>query len=256
MENTNQTQEAEKKLPPYPFDQSEIIVEFNARPGAKTPQWVSHRLRKPTLDELVTRERESDYEIHEIGKEFREVPGDNDPNVNLWNKIALAVKGYGNAQDWHELTEDDKKAFLPGHKVNAIRALYAGDAVVSDDVVVNFSGNSWKVILNIGPAAEPAYAITFTLREPTEKERKHFDNTESVRGEKKGAKNRQIVVRTNLRSYVELFDAVITGIEGGVVNDQELTASNREHFLAQIDANWKRLVVVRYWQAISGSLQD
>lgn len=240
----------------YPFDQSEIIVEFNARPGAKTPQWVSHKLRKPSLDELVIREKESDYEIHEVGKEFREVPGDNDPNVNLWNKIAMAVKGYGNAQDWHTLTDADKAAFLPGHKVSAIRALYAGDAVVADDVVVNFSGNEWRVILNIGPLADPAYSITFSLREPTEKERKHFDNTEGTRGEKKGTKNRQIVVRTNLRSYTELFDAVITGIAGGTVGDQEFSAANKDAFLAQIDANWKRLIVIRYWQAISGSLLD
>ena len=241
----------------YPFDQNEIIVQFNAKPGAKEPQIVSHKLRKPTLDELIQREKDSQYELHDLGNVIREVGDGDKAQSALWDKIAIAVQGYTGAKDWHSLTPEDKERFLPGHKQSAIRRMYAADAVISDDVQVGMFGNTWKVDLKIGVNEDPDFLITFTLREPTEKERSRFKASEGSQDQKKGTRRPQYEVKTNLRSYIEFFDALVQDITGGTVDDKEYAAhSDKAAFLAQIDANWKRTVVVRYYRAIEGAIQD
>ena len=239
----------------YPFDQDEIIVQFNAKPGGK-PQIISHKLRKPTKEELLAREKESAYELHDTGDGIVEIGDTDAANTHLWDKIALAVQGYGDAKEWKSLDEDLKRQVSASHKNQAIRRLYAADAVIADDVVVNLSGNQWKVVLNIGVNDEPDYSITFTLREPGEDERSRFKNTESTQKQKKGTKRPQYVVKTNLQSYIDLFDKVIENIEGATVGDHPFSPANKDAFLAAIDPNWKRAVVIRYWRAIEGALQD
>ena len=49
----------------YPFDAESVEVHINARPGGDTPFIVSHRLRKPTLIELLDREKAINLEIVE-----------------------------------------------------------------------------------------------------------------------------------------------------------------------------------------------
>lgn len=240
----------------YPFDQSEIIVQFNARPGAKTPQIVSHKLTKPTKEQLIAREKESAYELHDTGDGIEEVGDSDAAHCHLWDKIAVAVQGYGDAKEWHSLSEDDKAKISLGHKVQAIRRMYAGDVTISDDVEVRMSGNEWKAVLAIGVNDEPDYQITFSLREPDEKERSRFVSSESSQRQKKGTKRPQYVVKTNLQSYIDLFDAVIKGVEGATVADKTFAELGKDAFIAEIDPNWKRAVILRYWRAINGALQD
>src|SRR5262245_333988 len=106
--------------PLYAFDAEHYEVSFNARPNAENPAVVRHRLRKPTLAELIEREGLINYELVELNQREDEIRADDETaNARLWDKIALAVKGYRGAGDWRELTPEEKAAMRPGHKVTA-----------------------------------------------------------------------------------------------------------------------------------------
>src|SRR5262245_26759735 len=110
----------------FAFDDNEIIVSFNARPGAEKPQIVEHRLRKPTLQELIERESQIKYELVEMTSREDQIESDDDfANSRLWDRIALEVRGYRGNPDWMELSEGDRARMRAGHKTKAITAMYA-----------------------------------------------------------------------------------------------------------------------------------
>jgi hypothetical protein len=65
-----------------------------------------------------------------------------------------------------------------------------------------------------------------------------------------------VKVRTNLKAYVDLYDALIVSVEGGTVNGQTFSASGRKEFLAAIDAIWKLNAVMVLMSALEGQLSD
>ena len=101
MSNSNSTS--------YPFDADPIIVSFNARPGSDTPVIISHKFRKPTLMELVARDREVNLEIVEIStREEQIVNDDESANARLWDKLIVGVKGYSGNSEWREVSDLEK----------------------------------------------------------------------------------------------------------------------------------------------------
>src|SRR5262245_41298765 len=98
----------------YEFDAEFINVGFNARPNAETPAIVFHKLRKPTLQELVEREQQIKYELVEISSREDEIQSDDElANARFWDKIAVAVRGYKGIDDWANLTDEDRAAMRP-----------------------------------------------------------------------------------------------------------------------------------------------
>src|SRR5262249_20983462 len=157
---------------------------------------VYHRLRKPTLPELIEREGQIKYELVEVNQREEEIRTDDETaNARLWDKLILAVKGYRGAPDWRELLPEEKAAFRPGHKVTAIRALYAGSCQVEGgDEGVSIGADVWTVRQEIGAGAEPDFVVRHTLREPTEAERVRFKQSSSSTSYVKGAKKSQVRV--------------------------------------------------------------
>src|SRR5262245_51205289 len=136
----------------YPFDADSFEVAFNARPNAENPAIVYHRLRKPTLAELIEREQQINYELVEVSQREEEIRIDEEvASARLWDKIAMAVRGYRSAGDWRELSPEEKAAMKAGHKVTAIRALYAGSVQIEgDDDGVSIGADVWTVRQEIG----------------------------------------------------------------------------------------------------------
>jgi hypothetical protein len=240
----------------YPFDADTIAVEFNARPSADNPTIVYHRLRKPTLAELIEREQQINYELVELNSREDEIRSDDDlANARLWDKIILEVKGYRGVDDWRAVTDEDRAAMKPGHKTMAIRALYAASCQIEgDDEGVSIGADVWTVRHEIGAGKEPDFIVRHTLREPTEAERIKFKRSSSSTSYVKGAKKSQVRVRTNLKAYCELYDALITIVEGGSVNG--LVGANLELFRAAIDPIWKRNVIQTLMSALEAQLSD
>lgn len=244
----------------YPFDESTIEVQFNARPGADTPHVVAHRLRKPTLQELLEREQAVSLEIHEVSnREDTIVSDDEGANCRLWDKLILEVQGYRGMADWTPVNDEMKAQMRAGHKTTAIRGMYAGTATVANDDGdgVSLGGDDWTIKQAIGSDTEnPQYEVLHILREPTEGERGKFKRAASSAHIVRGAKKSRTKIVTSLKAFVELYDALIIDIVGGTVNGQYLSHDNRSQFLAAVDPTWKRLVVQTLLNAIEAALLD
>jgi hypothetical protein len=243
----------------YPFDAESVEVQINARPGADTPFIVTHQLRKPTLTELLDREKAINLEIvEESAREERIVTDDEMATCALWDKIILQVKGYKGIPQFRALTDGEKASMRAGHKKTAILAMYAGSAqVVGDEDEVSLGANTWTIRQLVGPDQEkPLFTVEHVLREPTESERAKFKRTASKVSFIRGAKRARTKIGADLRAYVEIYDALITDIDNGTVKDQPFHTSDRATFLAAIDPTWKRLIVQTLMAALEASLLD
>lgn len=238
----------------YAFDAPEIIVEFNARPGAATPAIVAHKLRKPTLDELSEREKRSAYEMVEVSTREDEIRVDDEAaNAWLWGRLILGVRGYDGATDWQALTEEQREQMRPGHKITAIRGLYLGEcSLLDDDGSVSLSAQLW----NVRQELAGGYVVTHTLREWTEAERLKFKRAASSTQNVRGTKKAHVKVITNLRAYTELFDLLWQGCEGGTVDGRAYAPELRDTFLRAIDPIWKRQIIQTLNGALEAQLQD
>jgi|SRR5262245_7787437 len=241
----------------YPFDADHFEVAFNAQPSADNPRLVYHRLRKPTFEELNDREGQIKYEMVELSSHKDEIQADDETaNVRLWDKIIVSVKGYRGAGDWRELTDEEKAQMRPVHKTVAIRAMYAGSCEIEGDRdYVPIEPEIWTVRQKIGTKEDrPDYVVRHTLREPTEAERVKF--RPSTTSYIKGARKMRVQIATRLKPYVELYDALIEGVEGATVGDRPFGELNRAQFLAAIDPMWKRQVIDCLTSALGAQLSD
>lgn len=241
----------------YEFAPDSIEVAFNARPGAENPSIVYHNLRKPTLGELIEREQQSKYEIVELTNREDAIEAEDDmANSRLWDKIAVSVKGYKGLDTWVILTDEQRSKMRIGHKATAIRAMYAGSCEIEgDEDGVSIGPDVWTVKHSIGPKkSAPDFIIRHYLREPTEAERAKFNRSSSSTSYVKGAKKQQIRIKTNLRAYVELYDALIEVVEGGTVNGN--ADATIAEFRAAIDPVWKRLIVQCLMANLEAQLSD
>ena len=75
----------------YPLDQSEFTIQIEAKPGLIC----THRLKKPTLQQLIEREAGIVCEREEVAPgEHKFTIDDEKANAALWDKIAIWVQGY------------------------------------------------------------------------------------------------------------------------------------------------------------------
>lgn len=243
----------------YPFDLEFCEVQFNARPGADTPTVVAHRLRKPTIAELVEREKAINLEIVETtAREEQIVTDDEAATCKLWNKLILEVRGYRGAQDWRPLADEEKAAMRPGHKTMAVRAMYAGSCAVEDEgVEIGIGADTWTVKQSIGISEEqPDYTVLHVLREPTESERNQFRRSASKVSFIRGSKRARTRINQDLTAFVKMYDALVVNVIGGTVGGKPFSECDRTQFLTAIDPTWKRLIVQTLMNAVEAALLD
>jgi hypothetical protein len=208
----------------YAFDEQEHIISINVRPTGK-PLIVRHKLRKPTFAELETREKKQTAEsVTKGNEEFIEGAGSG-PDLELWNKLALGVQGYrlpGDEQPtasagedfWHQ--SPMLAQLIPAaHKLAAIRSLYDAEYELigaDDDADVFVIGATECRVRQMIHGFE----IIHTLREMSEQERVEFERKSMqasfVRGRGKDVRTR---IQGNLKAFVELYDRLMTRVEGG-----------------------------------------
>lgn len=244
----------------YDFDAPFIEVQINARPGASSPVIVSHKLRKPTLQELLDREKAISLEIVETSNREEQIVTDDDSaNCQLWDRLIVEIKGYAGIPDWQPISDQQKMGMRPGHKRTSIVAMYAGSAQIigGDEDEISLSMDTWTIRQMVGPDADnPLYTIDHVLREPTESERAKFKRNASKVSFVRGAKRARTKIGADLRAYVEIYDALVTSIDGGMVAGKTFKDSERGPFLAAIDPTWKRVIVQTLMNAIEAALLD
>lgn len=252
----------ESKL--YAFDATEFEIVFNARPSADNPTWVSHKLRKPTLEELTEWEKSQAYETVEITKREDQILADDETaNARLWEKLIISVKGYefkdnSDSADWHSLTDEQKRLMRSGHKAAAVRGLYLSSCKIESNwnETISFSPDTWKIRQEIGSSDDP-YVIIHTMREPTESERQKFRKASMTTSFLRAEKKAHVRIVTNLRAHCELYDSLIERVDGGLVGDQGWELDNpKAAFLKAIDPVFKRQVVQTLMTALEVQLQD
>jgi hypothetical protein len=226
----------------FPLDQPEFEIAIS------TPNltlW--HKLRKPTLSELIERDQQMPYETEEVSAgEDRLNIDDEGPNARLWDKIAVAVKGYRGqglaVNDWNGLTPEIKALMPTGHKSAAIRGLYNTTFEVEQDEAEGFALGEgvFTVKQTFGD-----YIIRHVMRAPTESERRDFRRRANETRFARGSRKIKTKVLTNLKAYVELYDKLIENMEG-------VTGGA----IAQVDPVWKRGAVDCLMRSFDASLSD
>lgn len=259
VESMEQQPEGAEKAP-FAFDDDTVEVCFNATPKSEKENVVWHRLRRPTLEELLAREQQASTEMIEVNKREAEYISDDDPaNIWLWEKVALAVKGYKEFPDWTNLTPELKEKIWGGQKSLAIDAVYKTFCQVEDiDEGIALTGQEWVVRQSIGTNRDkPDYVVRYTLRQPTEAERREYRRTMGSTMVLKGKRKAHYKMGSNLKAYVKLFDALVIVVNGGTVQGQAFLGSqNRSAFLAAIDPIFKQQVILTLMTSLDGELRD
>lgn len=237
--------------PDYPLDQTEITVNIVA-----AGQTLSHKLARPTLDQLLTRESRTSIQsqsISETEEVIKDAGDDEAANAKLWDEIAIEVKGYRMASEPAEIVNQWKsvaelKNYIPiSHKSGAIRAMYqSAVSVIRDPEEFGFTlgAQEWKISQTFGDPDLPSFVITYVLRTPTEGERRDFRRKATEVRFGKGTRNQTTKVLTKLRAYVEMYDLLFVSIDGATVDDHPYQSEGqRGPFLEMIDPMFKRQVV-------------
>jgi hypothetical protein len=256
----------------YPLDQAEFEV------AVVTPQGtLYHKLRKPTLGELIEREERSSYETESVNDSEERVSADDEAaNVRLWNQIVVDVKGYrmrgekaSASIEWrgeslHDLSNDLKAAIPAAHKSVAVRGLYQFTCEVEKDEGEGFllGAETWTVKQVFGNLDFPDYIIRHILRTPTEQERREFKRKSSDVRFSKGSRKMKTKVVTHLKAHVELYDALLTQFDGLTLDGQTWETFTAKDFaqtgamVRAIDPIWKRNVIDALMKTFEASVSD
>ena len=226
----------------FPLDQSEFEVAIQT---SSLTLW--HKLRRPTLAELIERDQQTPYETEEVSSgEDRLNVDDEGPNAKLWDKIAVGIKGYRGqgliANAWYAPNSDIAALIPAGHKSAAVRGLYNTQFEVEQEEGEGFAlgGGVFTVKQTFGD-----YTIRHTFRAPTEGERRDFRRKANETRFARGSRKIKTKVLTNIKAYVELYDKLIENVEG-------VTGGGA----AQIDPVWKRGAVDCLMRSFEASLSD
>lgn len=217
----------------YPLDQTEYTVPIQVKSGAIC----NHRLKKPTLQQLIEREAAIVCEREEVAPgEHKFTIDDESANAALWGKIAIWIQGYstsGYTSDQEIPVTPEIAAKIPdSHKANVIRGSYRLDCVLveQEDDGFNLDAETYVIKQEIG-GETPDYVIHHTLRRPTEGERKEYHRRASQTLHIQGSRRAKARITSNLKAVVELYDRLFIAIDG---------ISGIAEPLKQIDAVWKR----------------
>lgn len=234
-------------------------IEFNARPGAPKPVMVTHKLRRPSYDELYGRETKLAYRTRDVGKDEEEVlPSGDDANVYLYDRIIKQVSGGYNQEKFIDFTKygDDRNerasqlAKIPSmHKNQVIGAMYSFDSEVyyaEDADLDNFiwgDGETYTIRTEMGlDPMMPDFIVDHELREPTEGEMINFNRDRAVIRIERGTKKPVSKVMSNLSAGVKLYDALIKNVKGATYNGSPVDVTQATHLKA-IDPIMKQQVV-------------
>lgn len=271
----------------YPMDMNPINVRMNIVPSMEKPFFVTHELRKPSFKEEEARERAMPLETKDIGKiegfDAQKTYIDDEPaNVEFYDKLILSVSGYALedgkiadkiSPDTMVSTPDGEAAIrdlIPSeHKNTAINGMFPSyyEVVTEENNFVFKLGGTreWKIKQEIGGRmrqsdgglSDPNYTITYTMREPTEIERRVFRKDAISGATLRDTKTNAIVERrnTNLKTVRDLFDALIVDIDGATIGGREIDARDKAS-IEQVPVTFKKGVIIKLFTFLNAELQD
>lgn len=251
----------------YPLDKTEFEVEITAGKHV-----VSHRLTKPTLEQLMDRESRSHYETEAVSNDEERVNADDEQaNARLWDAIAKEVRGYrlnkadsAPLSNWRPITDELRAAIPASHKAAAVRGLYQFVCEVDkdDDEGFTLAAENWTIKQSFGDADFPDYVVRHILRTPTETERREFKRKSSDVRFSKGARKLKTKVITHLKAHVEFYDLLLTRLDGVSMDGatwETFTAKTKADMglmVRTVDSIWKRSVIDCLMKEFEAGLSD
>jgi hypothetical protein len=239
----------------YALDENVIEVELIAA-GYN----VKHKLRRPTKNELVERDSRIKASEVEVAKDQVESHySEHLANARLWDAIAVQVFGYeveaGNA-DWLPVDDAVRAAMPSEHKRKAIAGMYK----MQVEIVASSNGAGFKLMGSteirlkqiMGDPDEPYSELTHVLRRPSEAEWHAYDRDVIRVLQVRGARKPEVISQPNLQAAINLYDALLSRIEGATLGGEQFTIDRRDDFLASLDPLFKRFVIRKfadYWSA-------
>ena len=206
----------------------------------------THTLRRPTLEQLLERDRGLQTEIP-IGRDgsyqMPDPTAAEDVDARLYDQLTVSTTGYGGN--------------VPtSHKAAAIRGLYQREISIADDA--DIFGDEIAVTEEIGSGAEPDFTITHVLRQPTEEELRQYRRKKATSGEiKPGKRGRQIfVTRSNLKAAAAFYDQLMTAVHGAHVGGETFRDDLRPVFVNTIDPLIKKDVMTEFVNKLTQGLSD
>lgn len=235
----------------YPLTESEAVISLHIKRGDKT-EIIQHKLRRPTLAELIEREQQSVAEVEEVAPNEDAWHEDSQAaSAKLWDKCILGVTGYrigGQlATDFVPVSSEIAAKIPLTHKATAISGLYLAKSEVEkgEDEGFNLDGDTHTIKQSIGASEEPEFVLVHTLRQPTEGELREYNKRASTATSVSGSRKRKIRVRTNLKADVELYDKLAIALTGATPPEPRL-----------VDPIFKRQVVQALIASLNASLLD
>lgn len=204
-----------------------------------------HTLRRPTVDEILARDKEIESETP-IGRDgsfsLPDPTATEEIDAKYYDKIMIAVTGYPGE--------------VPArHKAAAFNGLYRREIDLNDGTDV--FAEEITIVEEIGTGDEPDFTIKHVLRQPTEADLKKF-RQRSHGGELKPGRRGKSIFRpySNLRLAITLYDQWLVSISGAQVGGKTFSADNRLEFLAAVDPLIKRGIVSTIVGEVSSGLLD
>lgn len=203
----------------------------------------THKLRRPTADEIYERDAELQREIPIARDGSFTTP---DPTLNedvdakWYDKLIIEATGY--------------KGEVPvAHKAAAFQGIYVREIYIDEDTDV--FDDEVPVLEEFGTGDEPDFTVVHVMRQPAESELKRYRRRSSQGEVKPGKRGKQrFISRSTLRNAVEHYDQWCVGVQGAFLEaDPHADTPALKH---AVDPLIKRQVVEALVSEISGNLLD
>src|SRR5262245_32044733 len=233
-ESQSQTEEAPKL---FPLDRAEIVRELEVVYDEDTKITLYHKLKWPTFEALLERQRQTPYKTQVLGGGVTRSYNDNGApaNARLWGKFATEVKGYEwNGVDpdhWAKVTEELKAEIPFEHKSEAIIGMFESDFEIEMSKVKGYvlGAQTYRVKQTYGP-----YTIYHIFGRPSERDRQDLTRKSHEVRNQPGSRKGKREVFTNLKPYVETYDKLFDHLEGVAGADPNIA-----HRKDLVNALWK-----------------
>jgi len=210
----------------YPLEQKEVVRELEVVYDEDTKITLHHKLKWPTLDALINRQRQTPQKTERLGpgrSRYQNDDGSVDANARLWDQFRSQVKGYewnGNdPEKWVDVSDELAAEIPVEHKSEAVVGLFASQFEVERPKGKGYvlGAHTYRVKQAYGP-----YAIWHIFNRPSDRDRRDLARKSRETQFEPGSVKGKSEIFTNLKPYFDLYEKLFDHLEGVVGEDPNI----------------------------------
>lgn len=212
--------------PLFPLDQKEIIRELEVIYGEDSKITLYHKLKWPTLDAIMERQRQTPQKTERLGagkSRYQNDDGSVSANARLWDKFRSQVKGYEwkgvDPEQWTDVS-DELAAEIPiEHKSEAVVGLFASQFEIERPKGKGYvlGAQTYRVKQTYGP-----YAIWHVFNKPSDQDRRDLARKSRETHFEPGSTKGKSEIFTNLKPYYDLYEKLFDHLDGVTGDDPNI----------------------------------